>query len=338
MKHINELNLLSKFRSEIMGIAILWVFIFHIYPYESNFKYDILKIISYFGYAGVDIFLFVSGFGLYYGYSKYVTKQDFYRKRFIRIIPTYLIFILLTLVLSNDYRIKTFLSLFCNIGWYLPRSGLPYYNWYMSIIMLIYIAFPFYMKLFNRNPLRTTIYISALALITTFLLALFGSTNTAISTTRIPIFAIGTYFGYLLKNEHSINIRSRYIILVAGLIMILTILLIIKPWPYLSDLKSVIIWDYGFYWIPFIIIIPGLLLSVVTVLDFISKRVPYFNVSFKFLGTISLEIYLIHTNTELCTLIKGISCNQSVYFINMLLISIIGGVIIHKIMSRILKS
>ncbi len=48
------------------------------------------------GYYGVDIFLFLSGMGLCYGYKKYKSYFSYLKKRFLRIYPTYLTVIAIT--------------------------------------------------------------------------------------------------------------------------------------------------------------------------------------------------------------------------------------------------
>lgn len=327
---MTNLKLLSKYRSEIMGFAIIWVFLCHIFPYETTFKYDILKIIADFGYAGVDIFLFVSGFGLYHGFSKYNSKKEFYKKRFLRIVPTYLFFIVLTLIFTNRFSLVNLVALFLDLGWYFPGSELPYYNWYMSAIMLLYLAFPFYINAFNKSPLKATIFTSILTLLLTIFMAYFGSINSAIFTTRIPIFLLGIYASFMLK-KGDINIHYKRQICIALITFFFTFFFIRGSW--LSDYKPILVWNYGFYWIPFILIVPGLLAFLTIIFDFIAKTFPMILSVLRFFGTISLEIYLIHVNEDLLAAIKSITTNQSSYFIYILLLSIIGGVIIHKLMS-----
>lgn len=329
---MRSLELLSKYRSEIMGFAITWIFLAHIFPYETNCGYDILKIGAYFGYAGVDIFLFISGFGLYHGFPKYKTKNEFYKKRFFRIIPTYVLFIIITLLCIGKFNIVNFLSLFFDLGWYFPNSELLYYNWYMSAIMFLYLMFPLYIKYFKISPLKSTIYTSISALLFTFLLARLGSINTAIVTTRIPIFLLGIYASYLFDKK-DINIHENKLMIISFISLILTFLYLRGPW--FDTYKYILIWNYGFYWIPFIFITPGLLVILTKLFDYFSKSFPQILSVLKFLGIISLEIYLIHVNEFLLEAVKSISDNQTIYFIIILLLSLIGGVIIHKLMKPI---
>ena len=53
-------------RDEIKGAAILWVVFFHAQLGLGGLLYDVQKI----GYGGVDMFLFLSGFGLYHSLSR----------------------------------------------------------------------------------------------------------------------------------------------------------------------------------------------------------------------------------------------------------------------------
>ena len=61
-------RLLSLYRSELMGLAMLWVMLFH--AYELKFGLLPLDAFKAAGFAGVDIFLLLSGMGLYVSLSR----------------------------------------------------------------------------------------------------------------------------------------------------------------------------------------------------------------------------------------------------------------------------
>ena len=317
-----------------MGIAILWIFVLHIFPYETIYKFDIFRVAASIGYVGVDIFLFVSGFGLYFGYAKYSSKYHFYKKRFFRIVPTFVFFIILSMIATQNWGWDTFLSMFFNIGWYFPKSHLPEYNWYLTAIMLFYLFFPYYIKYFHENPFRSTVVITVISLWITFTLAFAGSINTAIMTTRLPIFCIGVYMSYLLKH-YAEPIDCKYGILVS-LVLLMAFLLFLKL-PIDPDFQYTLIWVYGFYWIPFIMIVPGLLILIVSFLNFISIRIPLIIKLLNFFGTISLEIFLIHENIPLKNYLSQKSHSQTMFFGSMFLISVVGGWCVHKLFSKICK-
>jgi len=78
---VNFLSIFSKHRVELLGVAAVWVIVCHLYieHYVAN------SVVSFFcgiGNSGVDIFLFLSGFGLYYSsQKKKQTKIEFYKRR-----------------------------------------------------------------------------------------------------------------------------------------------------------------------------------------------------------------------------------------------------------------
>ena len=55
-------GLLSRYRSELMGAAMLWIMLFH--AYQFRFPYTALDTFKGYGYLGVDVFILLSGMGL----------------------------------------------------------------------------------------------------------------------------------------------------------------------------------------------------------------------------------------------------------------------------------
>jgi len=94
-KYIN-LERINKSRTILLGIATLLVTFFHMYSldfYELiniRFVANILTFVKSIGNVGVDIFLFLSGIGLYFSYKKNNLKQ-FYMNRFVRILPEFIL-------------------------------------------------------------------------------------------------------------------------------------------------------------------------------------------------------------------------------------------------------
>lgn len=79
---------LSKYRGFLMGFAILWVMYFHI---PLKFATEVGWFIHRIGFYGVDIFLFLSGLGVYYSLTKRPNVLGFYKARLVRILPAYII-------------------------------------------------------------------------------------------------------------------------------------------------------------------------------------------------------------------------------------------------------
>lgn len=68
MNRYFSLELLSKYRTQLMGIAAIMIIICHAVSYGVVLP-SILKKITLYGNLGVDIFLFLSGLGCYYSLS-----------------------------------------------------------------------------------------------------------------------------------------------------------------------------------------------------------------------------------------------------------------------------
>lgn len=77
-----NLELISKNRSSIYGITMIWIMLFH-----SSFTFSTpwmlpLSIAKDMGRCGVDVFLFLSGISLYFSLSKRGSSlKDFYIRR-----------------------------------------------------------------------------------------------------------------------------------------------------------------------------------------------------------------------------------------------------------------
>lgn len=127
-------------RPYLMGFGIIMVFIYHIWLFPLRYDdFDIPLIGNFFGngYLGVDIFFFLSTYGLSHSFNKNTFRQ-FYWNRFSRIIPVYIVFTLLTLpIFINDWNSGT--------RYFFSDSSIfaiPDVEWYTPSLILIYILFP----------------------------------------------------------------------------------------------------------------------------------------------------------------------------------------------------
>ena len=80
-------KILSEYRIAIFGFAALWIFMRHTI-HCGDFTYiQPMYWFFQFGDAGVDIFLFLSGYGLTLSLEKSKSITTFYKKRFRRLAP-----------------------------------------------------------------------------------------------------------------------------------------------------------------------------------------------------------------------------------------------------------
>ncbi len=135
---------ISKFRSELMGWAIIWIMMLHF----TFITIKPLGFIAQYGFAGVDIFMLVSGFGLYFSIDKNNNIRAFIKRRLIRIFPTYyLIGIISSLVIFHD-NFLAFLFRYSTIGFW--TNGV-YWEWYIPSIVALYLLAPILKKAIDYN-------------------------------------------------------------------------------------------------------------------------------------------------------------------------------------------
>ena len=143
-----ESNLFSRYRAELMGISIVLIVLFHC---------DILN----FGDIGVDCFLFLSGLGLYRSLSKNSNKCSFYRKRFVRLLPAYLI-VALPVVIIYDYNECWWKWLILAIGDFTTVSmlvRLPCRYWFFFVLIIFYLLAPLFYSIICKGDKRKNVLV-----------------------------------------------------------------------------------------------------------------------------------------------------------------------------------
>lgn len=180
-------NDISSFRTEIMGVATLMILLGHSVFYGQGFvDYGFLQNLFTLGYSGVDIFLFLSGFGLVFSMKKN-DKITFYKHRIARIVPSVLAIMFLN-VLVNIRHLGGFI--FNPLYWF----GL---YWYIGFILLAYLCFPYLYRSIKRHGYFVFVVslLFSVLLFLPFLITGHGeSSSMTCLITRIPIFVLGACF------------------------------------------------------------------------------------------------------------------------------------------------
>jgi peptidoglycan/LPS O-acetylase OafA/YrhL len=143
------------------------------------------------GNIGVSLFLFASGLGLAYGYTQIKSWGDlknFYSKRILRIYPSYWIGgILFALLLTPSWLLKPHAPLdmvklaagFQSLGGHTSAEVFGSLNsslWFMTLILLMYLAFPAIYYFVAKHPHVSFIGLLAISLTSRYYL----------STTSVP--------------------------------------------------------------------------------------------------------------------------------------------------------
>ena len=189
----------------LMGFAALWIFVFHVWqpmlgavPVLGRLE----SIIKYVGFAGVDIFFFLSGGGLVFSIQK-GSVWRFYKRRMERILIPFLI-MAVCYALYQHWSVGLFFARISGVYFY--TKNMYGFLWYVPAILTLYLLFPAYYALFSRSKRKSLFLIIVLTvwfalsilLKNTLREDLYGFTN------RIPIFLIGVYCGQKMKDGDDI--------------------------------------------------------------------------------------------------------------------------------------
>lgn len=192
MKRTVSARVISEQRDGVFGLAILWIMLFHS---SLHFAWAPLHLIKATGYCGVDIFLFLSGIGLYYSMEKDPSAGHFYKKRALRVLLPYLIVAVLyegSRCLLGTISPVEFLANITFVSYW--KNGVQTY-WFIAAIVVFYAVYPLLYKVIKRQNWWVELLILTAGWGAALLLyqdqAAFYRINGLVF--RIPIFLIGCF-------------------------------------------------------------------------------------------------------------------------------------------------
>ena len=277
-----QYNKIFKSRDLWMGVATLWIMLFH-----SRFNIPLINYVKYIGYGGVDIFFFASGVGCYFSLKHDSDNWAFIKRRMNRILPTYFIFLFfwfLYKLLVDSITLKEILgNIFC-VGCIIGLKN--QFNWYMNGIWIMYIIAPFLFSFINQKSSKKRIVIFILVMLLASIP--FFNTNMLIVITRLPVYFIGFYFASQSEKNDILGTRQFSILVLLMCFGVITL--------FLFALKcNSLMWKYGLWWYPFIFITPGLCFIISFISNYCYGKIGrVLKKIILFVGKYSFEIYLVH--------------------------------------------
>ena len=295
MNNTKSIELINKYRGQIMGISALWIVVYHtwyrMFAPETSPKllYYMELAITKLGYFGVDIFFLLSGIGLSYSIVKHSTKQ-FLLRRFRRL--AYPVLIAAAGQASMEgWSFPEYLFRASGIGLFIGKN---YFLWFISAITATYLLFPLYWRFFSRSRSKlrfTALFIIAWYLGSVLLDGVIPSKVALLLMPRVQPFVLGVFFGWAQQNG-GLKMSRRVFNIAAVLSAAAGTAL-----GWLNTIHSV-----GFFqlqpngFIPGILVAFGftvLLAELSGLLDRAGRATRGVNGFFGFYGRISLEIYCV---------------------------------------------
>lgn len=315
IKDIDLVNI-SRFRGEHMGMAMFFIILFHVFLPRTDDFFGLRRM----GNLGVDMFLFLSGVGLWFSWAKVKIESfsdfrkayiSFYKRRLSRIYPAWIIIACLFYIPHDLFPdvgdvspvTKFYASLFTNsyslptldgviealgdilINWdfWLNDEGT---FWYIPATMMLYLFAPPYMELIRRHPIYHWLVIVMVmwCVLVQYVTPIHHAVgHIEIFWSRVPIFFLGINMGEAVRKKQSLDGQSIWMI-----------------WIMFGMTLSTSIWleqeMHGRFplFLERMLYIP-LTVTTIILLNRVFRRTPsWVNKPIAWVGSISLEAYLIH--------------------------------------------
>lgn len=231
IKQRSELSwkILSSYRRQIMGIAIIWIMLFH--WSELFHSIPLVSFITKRGMTGVEMFLLVSGIGLFFSMTKNENIKEFYSKRALRVLVPYLI-ISLPYWIWQDIWVKRDI-----VKFFLDYSLIAFWKsgdrkvWYIALILILYAVYPFIFKGFLKGQeAYKKAALMALSLILPLLIYAVNPSYfalTEIAFWRISSFILGSLLAVWVMEGHKFS-RMQFLGSAAAVIGTIAIVIVIS--------------------------------------------------------------------------------------------------------------
>lgn len=199
-----------------MGIAIIGVMLSHVIIFGRISTQLItvpMRLFDHLLYT--QGFLFLSGFGLYYSWSKNHSIKSYLKKRTGRLlIPFWVMsvpfYLLVCVIWGNDWM-EFWESVSTSYFWLHGNNGM----WYISISVILYALFPLMYKYIFINDegkgivRRTIILFTSMECLNAVIYVMTPDyyEQASIGVTQAPIFVAGILFGYFSKMNENVSWR-----------------------------------------------------------------------------------------------------------------------------------
>ncbi len=324
-----KLDLLSKYRTQLMGMAILWVMFYH--SHINVEPYSILKFVKRIGYLGVDIFMLLSGFGVYFSISKDNSIKNFYKKRALRILPYYLPIVLIVSLIAWYFGIWPFSSIIHNLlmtGFWFNIGLDKMYDWYIPSLVFLYLITPLFYKYFKKNKIKTTVLVILFFYAFNYLTgALFWHLYNF--TFRAILYFFGFWLADFLKNHKEYKINFTFSSLLF-FFLITGVRLLYYFYSYTSSFDL-----FGLYLLP----APLIVFPLCIFLSYLFSCIPKYNYPIlTFFGTYTLTLYIFHEKILfLFSNLFPVRHSDTVAFIITIILAYLWQKIVERIVNKIVK-
>lgn len=262
-------QIMTRHRLSLFGFAVIWIFFRHTFYYDQV-TYGFADPLVQIGDCGVDVFLFLSGFGLYFSYAKSLNEMEFYKKRLLRITPPVIVLLAFFAITKDLLQNRVPTSVLHPRYWF---DSIYSMYWFIGAIFAFYLFYPLFVKLLKKINVFFWGIVTMLSLVgvSVWHMNHMGLLDQlVVYFARVPVFILGIVFAH---NQNFLRYRKTII----GLCILSTPFLFFLP----KDFQRLLYFPLA---VTISVYLPLLLDR------FPKKLLQVLNL----LGKASLEFYLIH--------------------------------------------
>jgi peptidoglycan/LPS O-acetylase OafA/YrhL len=246
------------------------------------------------GWSGVDLFLLLSGFLIHWSTlrrSGSFSWMDFYRRRFWRIYPTYLLVLLVFIGLLGPFSQWDVISHVLLVHNYDPDT---FYSingsfWSLALEVQMYLLYPVLLLLNGqRGFIRSFVVVGSLSVLGMFIDRVYGPLGPVFNSSLVRLWVIWVVGAWMAERHHQgLPVFKQHVVLGLGLLVILPVL-------NLSVLRPFFL-RYAFLLL-FAVILDHVLVAGIRPVrkGRVNAVLKWILVAIAFLGTCSYSMYLIH--------------------------------------------
>ncbi len=320
-------------------IAIICVIFIHIvsgdlykYGIIPNKYWNVANVINSLSRVCVPIFVMVSGALLL---SKDESMKNFFKKRFLRIIPSFLLFSIFYYLIDIYYLEQKN----TNFIIYMLQGKIFYHLWYIYMILGIYLLVPFFRKVVYNIENKYILYF----IIVWFLFMILIPFLEFITKINFKVYnTVGQYIGYFILGYYLINMDTKIFInkykILITINILFTLLTILLSYYYTKSENKLVDYFYNYHSITVFFQSISIYLIVINLnfQNFLKNR-KILKMTVDEISRLSFNIYLIHP-IILLILERNIklTMNYIVYIIFSFFITILLSYIVAKIFEYLL--
>ena len=290
-----HLSDISRYRSAIMGIAMICIILFHVGVPRQDAFYGVCRM----GNIGVDIFLFLSGIGLWYSWTREPSGTQpflrrwlsFYWRRLRRVYPAWLLvasaFYIPRFMAHDSHSPAEWADLIGDVlvNWdFWLNDELTF--WYIPATMMLYIFAPPYMALIRRLPAYRWLVVAAFmwCIVMQYVTPIHNAVgHIEIFWSRVPIFFLGINIAAGVKADTTLHRHTLWLV-----ILLFGMSLAACVW--LEQMR------HGRFplFVERMLYIPLAVSFILLLAQALCRTPRLFNKAMIWVGGISLETYLLH--------------------------------------------